>query len=109
MDFFENKKNGWMILEVKGRMDAITSPPIRERIVALIGQGEKMLLFDGSELEYISSAGIRVLFEVAYKIQDLEGKIGCYGLNGNVRKIFNMADLASEISVFASQEEAMKG
>ncbi|MBN2439226.1 MAG: STAS domain-containing protein [Deltaproteobacteria bacterium] len=109
MDIFENKKRDWMILELKGRMDAVTSPMVREKIVSIVDQGEKMLCLDCSGLDYISSAGLRVLFEAAYKIQDLRGKIACYGVNSNVRKIFNLVDLPSEIPVFDSQEDALKG
>jgi anti-anti-sigma factor len=108
MDIFENRKNGWMIVEVKGRLDAMTAPLFREKIASLIDGGEKKLLLDGSGLEYISSAGIRVLFEAAYKIQDLSGMIRCCSLSGNIRKIFKLADISSEIPDFASQEEALK-
>jgi len=108
MEIFENKTSGWMILELKGRMDAVTSPMVREKIVSTVDQGEKMLLLDCSGLDYISSAGLRVLFEAAYKIQDLEGKIACYGVNSSVRKIFNLVDLNSEIPIFISREDALK-
>lgn len=109
MDIFESKKGDWMILELRGRMDAITAPLIREKILLVIDQGEKMLLLDCLELDYVSSAGLRVLFEAASKIQDQNGKIGCYGVNANVRDIFNLTDMASEIHVFNTQEEALKG
>lgn len=108
MDIFEGKKGDWMILELKGRMDAITAPLVREKILLVIDQGEKMLLLDCLGLEYVSSAGLRVLFEAAFKIQDHSGKICCYGVNGNVRNIFNLSDMESEIPVFNSQEEALK-
>ena len=109
MDIFESKKGEWLILELKGRMDAITAPLVREKIVFVIDQGEKMLLLDCLELDYVSSAGLRVLFEAAYKIQDQNGKIGCYGVNANVRNIFNLSDMASEIHIFNAQEEALRG
>jgi len=108
MDIFESKKGGWLILELKGRMDALTAPLVREKMIFVIDQGERMFLLDCSDLDYISSAGLRVLFEAAYKIQDLEGKIACYGVNSNVRKIFNLADLSSDIPIFNSQEDALK-
>jgi len=108
MDIFEIKKNDWLILDLKGRMDAVTSPKVRERILAVIDQGERRVLLDCSGLDYVSSAGLRVLFEAAYKIEDLSGKIGCYGVNANVRKIFSLVDLGSEISLYNEQEEAMR-
>lgn len=110
MDIFESKKGGWLILELKGRMDAITAPQIREKIFSVIEQGEhNKLLLDCLGLDYVSSAGLRVLFEAAFKIQDQNGKIGCYGVSANVRNIFNLSDMASEISIFNSQEEALRG
>jgi anti-anti-sigma factor len=109
MEIFESKKGDWLILELKGRLDAITAPVVREKILFVIGQGEKMLLLDCLGLEYVSSAGIRVLFEAAFKAQDQKGKIYCYGVNISVRNIFSLADMESEIPIFINQEEALKG
>ncbi len=109
MDIFEEKKNDWLILDLKGRMDAITSPIVQERIQSVMDRGERQILLDCSGLDYVSSAGLRVLFEAAYKIGDLSGKIGCYGVNSNVKKIFGLADLTTEIPLYAGQEEALRG
>lgn len=104
MEIFEATKNGWLILDIKGRMDAITSPQVREKIMGIIDRGETKILLDCSSLEYISSAGLRVMFEAAYRIQGLSGRIGCYGVNANVRKIFNLADLASDIRIYDEKD-----
>ena len=108
MDIFENRKNDWLILDIKGRMDAMTAPAARERIMAVIERGDRQILFDFSALDYISSAGLRVLFEAAYRIQEISGKTGCYGVSSNVRKIFSLADLQSDIHIYDCQEEALK-
>ena len=109
MDIFESKKDGILTLALHGRLDAVTAPPFREKIMAFIDdQGEYLILLDCTNMDYVSSAGIRVLFEVIFRLQDLSGKFGCYGLTGNVRKIFGLADLTSEMGVFTSHEEALK-
>ena len=107
MDIFEIKKNDWLILDIKGRLDAITATVARERIMEVIERGDIQILFDCSGLDYISSAGLRVLFEAAFRIQDISGRIGCYGVNANVRKIFSLADLQSDIRIYDGQEEAL--
>ena len=108
MDVFESKKDGILTLALKGRLDAVTAPSFREKIMAFIDdQGECRILLDCTNMDYVSSAGIRVLFEVIFRLQDLSGKVACYGVTGNVRKIFGLADLTSEMGVFASQEEAL--
>jgi anti-sigma B factor antagonist len=109
MDIFESRKNDWFILGVKGRMDAVTAPLFREKMLSVIEQGERQILIDCSSLDYVSSAGLRVLFEAAYRILDISGKIGCYGVSSNVKKIFSLADLISEIEIFNSQEDAVRG
>ena len=109
MDVFESKKDGVLTLAMKGRLDAVAAPSFREKIMAFIDdQREYRILLDCVNMDYVSSAGIRVLFEVIFRLQDLSGKLGCYGVTGNVRKIFSLADLTSEMGVFVSQEEALK-
>jgi anti-anti-sigma factor len=109
MDVFESKKDGILTLALKGRLDAVSAPSFRDRIMNFIDdQKEYRILLECSNMDYVSSAGIRVLFEVIFKLQDLSGKLGCYGVTGNVRKIFGLADLTSELGLFASQEEALK-
>ena len=106
MEITEFRKGEIYILEVRGKLDAITSPAFREKIISVIEEKQKKFLIDCSSLNYISSAGIRVLFEAAYKLEDLSGKMAFCSLNDNVRKVFDMVDLSSEFSIYSSEEEA---
>ncbi len=108
MDMFEVRKEGLLILELKGRLDALTSPGVRDKILTFLEAGETNVLLDCSGMDYVSSAGLRVLFEAAYKARNLKGWIGSYGVCENVKKIFNLADLSSELPIFRTQEEALK-
>jgi len=104
----ELKKDSVYIVCLTGKLDATTSPEFREKLMSVVSQGDRYLLIDCSDLEYISSAGLRVFFEVAYKIDELSGKIVCCSLNSNVRKVFDMVELSSEVPVFSTQEEAFQ-
>lgn len=55
---------------LEGRLDTITSPELDSKINEVIGDAKKLIL-DFSELEYISSAGLRVLLGA---LQTMEGK-----------------------------------
>lgn len=55
---------------LNGRLDTITSPELDSKINEVIGDAKKLIL-DFSELEYISSAGLRVLLGA---LQTMEGK-----------------------------------
>ena len=106
MEITEFKKGKIYILGLQGKLDAISSPVFSEKIFSIIGENEKNFLIDCSNLDYISSAGIRVLFETAFKLEDLSGRLTFCSLSDNVRKIFDMVDLSSEFSIYVSEEEA---
>lgn len=108
MEILEFRKGDVHILGLSGKLDAASSPELREKVVALIGDGSHRLLLDCSSLEYISSAGLRVLFEAAYKLEELGGAIACCSAVPNVKKVFGMVDLASEVPVFESQQDALR-
>ena len=108
MDMLELKKNDTHILGLKGKLDAVTSPGLRTRLLELVQQGERRILLDCANLDYVSSAGLRVLFEIAAKLQELSGRLACCSVNGNVRKVFDLVELPADIPVFANEEESLK-
>jgi len=109
MEILEFKKGSTFILGLRGKLDAASSPPFREKFFELIDQGEADFLIDCSQLEYVSSAGLRVFFQAAYKIEDLSGRMALCSLSSNVRKVIDMVELSSELAIYPSQEEAFKG
>ena len=52
---------GVTIVDVTGRMDAATSRDVETALNALIGEGVRKVVFNGGELTYISSSGLRVI------------------------------------------------
>ena len=108
MDILELKKGGAHILGLRGRLDAVTSPELLARLRELVKQGERRILLDCANLDYISSAGIRVLFEMAAQLQTLSGRLACCSVNSNVRKVFDLVELPADIPVFANVEESLK-
>jgi anti-anti-sigma factor len=56
MQIFTNKEKDNLVQEVKGRIDAGTSPKLEEQLQGWIDQGEKALIMDMGRVEYISSA-----------------------------------------------------
>lgn len=59
-------------IEIAGRLDATTSPVLEKAILENIGDAKKLVL-DLKGLEYISSAGLRVLLGAQKKMQKLGG------------------------------------
>lgn len=107
MEIIESNRDGCGILIVKGKLDALTSPALREKLLALIDAGARRLLIDGALLDYISSAGLRVLYEAIASLETVSGRMALCAINSNVRKILDTVDLCADIPIFATEAEAI--
>ncbi len=108
MEILESKTNGILILAFNGRLDAITSNAAQERIVSLIDKGETRLIADLSQLEYISSAGLRVFIMAAKRLKTGNGKIVLCSLTDPIKEIFDIAGFSALFPAHAARDEALK-
>ena len=79
-------------LEITGRLDTTTAPNL-EAVINEISEDTKELVFDMSELEYISSAGIRVLLGAYKKMKANQGVMRIEKVNDIVSEVFEMTGL----------------
>ena len=84
-------------LEITGRLDATTSPNL-EKTVCELPDSTLELVFDVTGLEYISSAGIRVLLQ-SYKRMRRDAVMRVAGANETVRELLDIAGLSELITV----------
>ena len=89
----EIKKNAEeTILEIVGRLDTITAPALDKTINEDIGD-TKNLVLDVKGMEYISSAGLRVLLSAQKKMQKI-GSMKVTGVCQEVMEVFEMTGFA---------------
>ena len=79
-------------LEITGRLDTTTAPNL-ESVINELPEDTKELLFDMSGVEYISSAGIRVLLGAYKKMNTNQGIMRIEKANDMVREVFEMTGL----------------
>lgn len=94
------------IVAVTGSLDSGTSPEAQKSLDAVVA-GAKKVLLDFSQLDYISSAGLRVLLGAAKQLRASGGKLGMFGLNQSVREVFEISGFASILSIYPSEAEAL--
>ena len=80
-------------LEITGRLDATTAPNL-DSVIGELSEDTKELIFDMSGVEYISSAGIRVLLGAYKKMTTSEGMVRIEKANETVREVFEMTGLS---------------
>ncbi|MEA4890106.1 MAG: STAS domain-containing protein [Clostridiaceae bacterium] len=109
MNIKETKKNKVTVLVVEGRIDSTTSAELEKKLISLIEtDGVKDIAMDFTAMDYISSAGLRVLLMAAKKAGKLGGKAVLAGLNANVKEVFDISGFSNILSIYTSQEEAVK-
>jgi anti-anti-sigma factor len=106
MELTESKKSGVVVLAVNGRIDATNAAVLEQKILALIGAGEKRLVIDCAQLQYISSAGLRVLLIAAKRLSD-GGKFALATLNHQIRDVFDIAGFSSIFQIYGTQDDAV--
>ena len=84
-------------LEITGRLDTTTAPNL-ESVVNELPEDTKELIFDMSGVEYISSAGIRVLLGAYKKMQSNQGTMRIEKANDMVCEVFEMTGLSEMLN-----------
>ena len=88
MEITQKQENGIVRIIIKGRLDA-ESAPLADRIVkGIIAKENPRLLFDLCGLDYVSSAGLRVILTAAKDVFKTGGEIVLCCLNEFVRDVF---------------------
>lgn len=108
MNIKEDKKGQATVLTIEGRLDSITSGTLEKKFLTVIGDGEKNIVVDFTGMDYISSAGLRVLLMAAKKTGKLGGKVVLAALCANVKEVFDIAGFTSIFTITDSQEEAVQ-
>jgi anti-sigma B factor antagonist len=109
MDISEDRKADAVILALSGKLDATTAKTFEDKILGVINSGTQRLVVDLSQLEYVSSSGLRVFLLAAKRLQGTNGKIVFCGPQDNVRQVFDLAGFSSILSIYGSRDEAIKG
>lgn len=80
-------------LEISGRLDTTTAPNLQS-VVNELSEDVKELVFDMSGVDYISSAGIRVLIGAYKKMNSNQGIMRIEKVNDEVYEVFEMTGLS---------------
>jgi len=106
VEIIQEKSNDIVVLKLVGKLDSNTSSQLEETVIGLIDSGEKKLLVDGQQLDYISSAGLRVLLMAAKKLKAGGGKIVLASLKDYIIEVFEIAGFNMIFQIFPNVAEA---
>jgi anti-sigma B factor antagonist len=92
-----------------GSLDSNTSPQAQQALDGILAGGGRKMVIDFTALDYISSAGLRVLLGTAKRLSGAGGALHLFGLNDTVREVFEISGFSTILAVFATEADALKG
>lgn len=97
----------YCLLHFSGKLDALSSPSAEKKILDLIAQDHIFLIFNFTEVDYLSSAGLRILLASTKKVKAHNGNIIIYGVQEHVMEVFKMTGFDHLLNIVNSRAEAI--
>lgn len=95
------------IVVLRGKLDATTVAPVEDRFKEILDEGVRFIVADIAGLEYISSAGLRVLLVAGKRLAAIRGKVIVHSATTQVQEVFDLSGFSSLFPLCASREEAV--
>lgn len=96
-----------VIVSPLGRVDGSNAAILENAIQEQLDAGEKVLAFDFTDLNYISSAGLRVFLMTARRLQGEGGKTLFFGLSDSIAHIFEISGFSAILSIHENRSDAL--
>jgi anti-sigma B factor antagonist len=109
MDVLEQRIEGVVVLSVKGRLDSNTSDEFEERLLNMVLEGETRFILDFEDLDYISSAGLRVLLKATKELKKKSGRLCLCSIRDYIREVFDLSGFSSFLPIHSDIGESLKG
>ena len=105
VDVIEEKKGDILILRMRGRLDAVSSPSAEKKVFDSINAGQEKLLLDLSGISYLSSAGMRMLLSTTKKLKSLSGRLVVCNVTSNVMDVLKMSGFDHVLEISSTEED----
>ena len=107
MDIFEEKKDQISIFKLSGRLDSNTSPNLEEKLTGAMQAGSKYMIIDFEKLDYISSAGLRIILKTTKDLRRSEGDLVLCSMQDYVKEVFEIAGFDSFLPIVPNMQDAL--
>lgn len=107
MELVTETVDGLTVACPSGRLDFGAAGPFQQQIEALVAQAGAGVLVDGSALEYVSSAGLRVFLVGAKAAKAAGVGFGVCALRPAVKEVFDLTGFGKVVAVFGDRAAAL--
>ena len=100
-----DKENSVARVALVGALNTDTAPVFEERLQAVIAGGHDLTVLDMKDLDYISSAGLRVIFKAAKQTKAAGHRLAAANRKPHIDKVFEILKALPDMAVFANDQE----
>lgn len=97
-----------IVIHCEGRLDATTTIKLENAINQLIDSKKIRVIVDFNKVDYLSSAGMRLLLSMTKRLKTLNGQLVLCGIHDDVMEIIKMAGFEQILNIYYSQDEAVR-
>ena len=109
MDISSETKDNITVVRFEGNLDTNTSTDAQDYLNNAIDGGASKVVVCFDKVDFVSSAGLRVLLATAKKLGGGGGALRVCGLNETVAEVFEISGFNTILNVFPSETEALAG
>ena len=100
-----DKEHSVARVALSGALNTDTAPGFEERLQAVVGDGYDLTVLDMKDLEYISSAGLRIIFKAAKQTKAAGHRLAAANRKPHIDKVFEILKALPDMAVFANDQE----
>ncbi len=108
MEILSYNNKDIFILSLNGKFNANTAPEVQKKIFDFINEGAIKIILNFKNVSYLSREGFRVLYAVLDLLQKKNGILFISEPVIEIRRVFEMVELDSDIQIFSNSDEAVK-
>lgn len=107
MEIKDDKIDGQNVVSLSGRIDSTAAVEFEEKLIEIIDTGCHTMIIDFLRVQFISSAGLRVLLLAAKKVKPYGGKILLCDMSKDVREVFDISGFSSIFDIHENVSSAI--
>ncbi|MCK5521402.1 MAG: STAS domain-containing protein [Candidatus Marinimicrobia bacterium] len=108
MQLKASELEGVYIVTIEGNVDTNSAPEVKSGLDKIINSGASKLILDLQLMDYISSAGLRILLITGKQLKGSNGELRLSRMNESVKDVFDISGFSSIFNIFDSVEDAQK-
>jgi len=107
MEIAESTHDAVLVLSPTGRLDSITAPEFELLVRSRLADGQRRILIDLDALDYISSAGLRILLVAGKALKAERGRMALCRVKGTVREVLRISAFDRIFTIVPSLEQGI--